>query len=259
MANLQMPVAELSEAISNDSFDGIELDSDVLESLGIFIVRDLIDTEICAELLSLFHNATNMKVVEGHPTKVLAGTEGLDLVMSSSTVSECFAHFFDGNYRCAAPQIFRKNRDWPDKVKLHNDLMYMSGWQKKYSVFVALTDCSGDNGGLIMYPGTHHFGLLGDAGELDRNALPDGLPAVCPTLRPGDCLFMHSAIWHESNQFRSGGERVYYEFKLVHADDPAYGSDDDTDPVHSYRLPESVEGLFVDSRVQRLQKFYKSQ
>ena len=130
MTKLQMPVAELSEAISSNCFDGLELDSNVLESLGIFIVRHLIDTEICSELLSLFHNATNMKVVEGHPTKVLAGDDGLELVMTNPAASECFARFFDGNYRCAAPQIFRKNQDWPDKVKLHNDLMYMSGWQK---------------------------------------------------------------------------------------------------------------------------------
>jgi len=199
-----------------------------------------------------------MEVVAGHPTKVLPGNEGLDLVLSSPRVTECFARLFGGNYRCADPHFFRKDQGWPGKVKLHNDLMYMSGSQDKFSVFVALTECSAENGGLILYPGTHHFGLLGDAGELDRSALPDGLPAVCPTLTPGDCLFMHSAVWHESNPLQSGSERVYYEFKLIHADDPAYGSDADDVPSHSYRLPDNVQELFVDSRLQRLRRTNES-
>lgn len=256
MGSLQMPVGELSAAVSKNTFDSPRLELDVLENLGIFVVRSLIELPTCHALLSTFHDETNMEVVAGHPTKVLAGNEGLDLVLSSSRVTECFARFFGGNYRCAEPQIFRKNQDWPDKVKLHNDLMYLSGSSEKFSVFVALTECSAENGGLILYPGTHHFGLLGDAGELDRSALPDGLPAVCPTLSPGDCLFMHSAIWHESNPLQSGSERVYYEFKLVHADDP-WGRDADDVPSHSYRLPNNVQELFVDSRLQRLKRVYE--
>ncbi|MDC0572456.1 phytanoyl-CoA dioxygenase family protein [Luminiphilus sp.] len=253
---LRMPVAWLSEAISNCSFDSNILDQEVLGHLGIFVVRELVSEKTCGAALSMYRNGINMEVVGGHPTKIIAGDEALELILADPGVGECCASFFGGRYLCTAPQIFRKNKDWPDPVKLHNDLMYMAGWQEKYSVFVALTDCNADNGGLILYPGTHNFGLLGDAGELDRAVLPEDLPAVCPSLRPGDCLIMHSATWHESGMFLGGGERVYFEFKLVHSDDPAYGCSESRHLSESYRLPEKVENLFIDSRLQRLQKFY---
>lgn len=94
-------------------------------------------------------------------------------------------------------------------VFLHHDVAYHQGGQNKLSAFIALSNVSAENGGLIFYPRSHIFGHLGDAGEINRELLERyNLKPYTPALQPGDVVFMHSSLWHESPPWKSGEDRV---------------------------------------------------
>jgi hypothetical protein len=61
-------------------------------------------------------------------------------------------------------------KDWHGRaaVFMHQDFSFQTGWPDKTSVFVALYLANADDGGMIFYPETHHYGYLGDAGRSIR-------------------------------------------------------------------------------------------
>jgi hypothetical protein len=106
-------------------------------------------------------------------------------------------------------------------IFVHSDYPYHHGWPNKASAFLALGPVNRDNGGMYFYPGTHQFGYLGDAGELDPTVLPAGWPVVSPSLEAGDVVFMHSATWHGSHPFSHGPDRILVDIIYQPADDPS--------------------------------------
>lgn len=106
-------------------------------------------------------------------------------------------------------------------VFLHQDCAYHKGGLDKWSAFVALTESSARNGGLTVYPGTHVYGSLGDAGEIDRAMLAAvGAEPWTPSMNPGDVLLMHSATWHESGAHTEGPDRILVDIILSPGEDP---------------------------------------
>jgi Phytanoyl-CoA dioxygenase (PhyH) len=106
-------------------------------------------------------------------------------------------------------------------VFVHNDFAYHLGWPTKASMFVPLSEATPENGGLFFYPGTHQFGYLGDAGELNLDFLPAGWPRICPRINPGDCVLMNSSTWHGSGPHVSGPDRVMADIIYQPANDPS--------------------------------------
>tara|TARA_B100000214_G_C23852172_1_gene573935 strand:- start:307 stop:945 length:639 start_codon:yes stop_codon:yes gene_type:complete len=208
-------------------------------------------------LFKIYNDKKNLLPVENHPTKVFTEIDPVSEIVNSRSFRLILPLFFNGNVGYVRGQFFRKNKDNPNKVKLHNDLMYSSGGSEKYSIFLPITNCNKLNGNLILYPGTHHFGLLGDAGELNRDALPKDLLRMENELYPGDILIMNSAIWHESNHFKSGQERIFFEFKLVSSQDPCSVGNLLGDKKQLYKLPSLSNDLFLNSRLQRLTNLYR--
>lgn len=125
-------------------------------------------------------------------------------------------------------------------VFVHNDIGYHIGSAPKLSAFVALSEVNEGNGGLRFWPGTHRYGYLGDVGELNPSVLAPAVQPVCPTLKRGDAIFMHSALWHDSPARVSGPVRVLADVIYERDDEP------------SRLLPR--DGLFVRSRVTRIQE-----
>jgi hypothetical protein len=106
-------------------------------------------------------------------------------------------------------------------VFLHQDFGYDHGWPEKTSLFLALSPVNAENGGLILYPGTHAFGYLGDAGEIDAAAFEGQWSSVCPSLEPGDAVLMHECLWHASHPHSSGPDRVLVQVTYQPASDPS--------------------------------------
>jgi hypothetical protein len=78
-----------------------------------------------------------------------------------------------------------------------------------------------ENGGMSFYPGTHHFGYLGDAGELDLAVLGPDWPKLTPSVGPGDVVLMNSCTWHGSGPHISGPDRILADVIYQPADDPS--------------------------------------
>ncbi len=123
-----------------------------------------------------------------------------------------------------APGIYNERLVVKDRfsrapVFLHQDSVYHVGMMRKWSAFVALSEVTRENGGLIVYPGTEKFGSLGDAGEIDRSLAEEFQPE-CPEMQPGDVLFMKSEMWHESGPHISGPDRILVDIIFQPATDP---------------------------------------
>lgn len=141
------------------------------------MIPSFFELEIVGDLLDAYNNDGEKKAVPFHPTRI--ETENailLHKLVNRRKLKQLFESgaFFDGNVSVDWPLIFRKDKENVKKVVLHNDIDYMAGASEAYSFFFALTDANPSNGGLIIYPATHNFGSLGDAGELNADVLPDG-------------------------------------------------------------------------------------
>jgi len=106
-------------------------------------------------------------------------------------------------------------------VFLHQDFPYHLGWPNKASAFVPLSPMNPDNGGMVFYPGTHQYGYLGDAGEINLAVLDTDWPSYSPSVEPGDIVLMHSLMWHRSEPHVSGPDRVLADIIYQPADDPS--------------------------------------
>jgi ectoine hydroxylase-related dioxygenase (phytanoyl-CoA dioxygenase family) len=140
-------------------------------------------------------------------------------------------------------------------VFLHQDYGYDHGWPEKTAVFVALSAASADNGGLILYPGTHALGYMGDTGEIDASFIGSDWPQFCPALEPGDLLLMHECTWHASGPHVQGVDRILLQVTYQPADDPtgvALLRGRATAPMQVGLVPR--EKIFVRSRASRLRE-----
>lgn len=145
-------------------------------------------------------------------------------------------------------------------VFLHQDTAYHYGGLDKASAFVALSDVGPDNGGLKFWLGTHRFGYLADAGELNEQVLREAnggadWPTLHPVMAPGDVALMHSATWHASPPHVAGCDRILADIIYCPASDPG--------GVELLRgqwrtelhlTPAMRARLFVRSRVSRLRE-----
>lgn len=119
------------------------------------------------------------------------------------------------NYRFVVKDKHARGEVFP-----HQDTGYHVGFPRKASLFVALSECDSQNGGMKFYTGTHKYGYLGDAGEIAQQLL-EGRSWSCPFLEPGDAVLMHSALWHASFAHISGPDRVLADIIYQPADDPS--------------------------------------
>lgn len=103
----------------------------------------------------------------------------------------------------------------------HSDFAYDYGFPEKTTVFVPLSPSNKDNGGISFYPGTNHFGYMGDAGEVNTGILAPDWPLICPELEPGDIALCHTCTWHCSPAYSSGPDRILVQATYQPASDPS--------------------------------------
>ena len=104
-----------------------------------------------------------------------------------------------------------------------------------------------------FFLGTHNFGLLGDAGELNIEILGENWPTITPSLAAGDVVIMHSALWHRSGPNLEKRLRILADIHYQPASDPTGIELISGKWMTDYRIPrEVVPRLFKRSRVSRL-------
>jgi len=260
MAEVSVPLNELLQSVESGAYVSPRLDWDVLRFLGFFVVQKLLSPETVQKYLNIYHsdmNSGGLKKNEAHLTEVpVKLSHALRDIIAEPEFLALASQFYDGQVGCDYVRVVKKDAVNQDPVFLHQDSSYQVGWLDRFSLFIALTPCHFDNGGLVLYPGTHHFGYLSDAGEI-RDFLPEAYPRVRSSLQPGDVVIMHSCTWHHSPVNATREERVYLEVHLQNIDEPSTVMEVCGTRTSPWRLTLKGDDLFVNSRVQRLKALYK--
>jgi hypothetical protein len=259
MNTVSAPLEKLNELISNGSFIGKTIDFEILNILGIFVLKKPLSKSVLDFYISAYFK--DKSVLERQPyhlTMVNAAHEhDLNKILHEPEITKIVSGFFNGNVGSDYVNIFRKDEHDTKPVFLHQDSSYLLGNFNKYSLFISLTECYRENGGLIVYPGTQNFGHLGDAGEINADVLPNGYPKIEINTNPGDILIMHSAIWHESPANIDLTERVYLEIKIRDANDSSTINVICGQRTSEWANTLTINELFKNSRTQRLKDLYQ--
>lgn len=202
---------------------------DVFAKTGIFVVRQVIPTETLREWQTAWKGFTgelqaaggrsvnrfNPVSVDEAPPPILADMH------KHPALLDVIEQAFGPDIALYNQRFVIKDASSRTPVFLHQDFCYHKGWPSKLSAFVALSPMNPDNGGMVFYPGTHQFGYLGDAGQINPDILEADWPTLAPSLEPGDVAFMNSCTWHSSGPHVSGPDRVLADIIYQPADDPS--------------------------------------
>lgn len=254
MEFFEFPAAEVDFFSQPGRLEGTVLSTDVLARAGVFVIRGLLSPSEASDYLGQLRTsladgtasprANHLTEVSFELGSPMAG------ILRASAFKSALAHFFDGQVGLHNIRVVRKDEQNAESVFVHQDSPYCLGFFDRYSLFIALSDCGPDNGGLFVYPGTHHFGYLGDAGAV-REELTRPMFRLAPELRPGDCLVMHSAVWHGSPRNATGAPRVMYDIQIQPVGDPSSLLSLCDRPLSLWRLRLANQDIFSTSRMQR--------
>lgn len=257
VAIFEAPTEEISDLINKGLHIGYQINFDILNFLGIFILKSALNDEKVGFYKSLYEKSEDITKTKYHNTNMTFPEDHkLTNIVREPEIVNIAKQFFGGNVGYAYPQIFRKNASDNKPVFLHHDSSYLTGRFERYSCFIALTDCNGSNGSIVVYPGTHNFGYLADAGEINQT-LVEAYPHIQTDLEPGDVLIMHSAVWHSSPENTARTERVYMEIKFQDANDPSTLKILCGERTSKWRLYLTNDEIFSNSRTQRIKNLSK--
>ncbi len=266
-STFEAPIDELTTAVKNERYSASKVDFKALSQLGVFVLQRAFKKDTVASYLEKYLSGLELGDLyksKYHLTEVKIPKENaLRKIITEPEFLHFTKNFFNGNVGADFLRIVKKDKESNKSVFLHQDSGYQVGSLERYSLFIALSNCGPKNGGLIIYPGTHHFGYLGDAGAIRNDVLPKDYPKIQPSLSAGDVLIMHSSVWHESRENLSGDQRVYLEVHIQSINEPNTDIEICGTRSSSYRV--NLEGssnsfedqIFLDSRTQRLRTLYE--
>lgn len=254
MKFFEFPESEIDFFSAKGRLEGETLNPDLLDRAGVFILRGLFSAGTVQKYLEYLHAGLvdgTVSARKNHLTEVSFGLDSsLAEVLLEKNLIAILPHFFNGRVALHNIRIIRKDQKNCEPVFTHQDSPYCQGFFERFSLFVALSRCGPSNGGIFVYPGTHHFGGLGDAGSI-KPWLTDKLYKFSPTLMPGDCMVMHSAVWHGSPRNETKIQRILFDIQIQHLSDPSSLITLCAEPLSPWRLRLANEDVFSTSRVQR--------
>ena len=256
-----MPIIMLNELTNSGVYEGKELDKEILGKYGVYILRNAIPRDV---ILKYKHNYINYKNSDlfdrnsKHLTEVRISDENplLEIIHEEDFLN-IGRELFPGGIGIYNIRIVKKDATDVSPVFLHQDVGYQYGSFDRYSLFIPLSRCSKDNGGLTFVPGSHNFGYLGDAGAIKESLIPVDLKLITPTVNLGDIVIMNSYTWHRSGANENKTDRVYYDIHLNSCKDPASKYVLVKDDVRDYVLNYANDEIFENSRLQRLENYIK--
>jgi len=223
---MQRPGPEKVHALL-PQIDAVDLNVELYREAGVFILRRALPTATVQNwqsALQVFYATTlaaGRKVYASNPVAVSeALPRELAAVHRHEKLLDIAETIHGADIALYNQRLLVKDQHGRAAVFTHQDFAYQTGWPDKTSVFVPLDPADADNGGMIFYPGTHHYGYLGDAGEISSDSF-SSLPTFCPRLEPGDVVLMHPFTWHESGPHRHGPDRATVQIYYQPSDDPS--------------------------------------
>jgi hypothetical protein len=216
-------IRELLPKLDSDAFS-----PEVFACTGIFVIRKTIPPETIHEWQSEWESFYASKFPSGRTVNKfnpVAFDDELPPVLAAmhqhASLLDIIEQAFGPNIALYNQRLVIKDRNSRGPVFLHHDSPYHLGWPAKASAFVAISPVMPENGGMIFYPGTHQFGFLGDAGEINPDILEPTWPTISPSLEPGDVALMNSLTWHRSGPHVSGHDRIMADIIYQPANDPS--------------------------------------
>lgn len=231
---------------------------------GLEVFRNLIPRSHVESLLSDWQSASSSssdtRVLGFNPVESLDLPSSLVSLSRSKEVLSIVSTIFGYNVGVFKRRVVAKDGSYKGSIFLHQDTGYQRGTMEKASLFIALTDINENSGGLEFLLGTHKFGYLDDAGEIDSGILGDW-PRLKPTLKKGDAVLMDSRLWHSSGPNESGLPRVMTDFIYQNGNDASSievidaltGEFEECESLVRYDSPT----VFSRSRVKTIQELTK--
>jgi hypothetical protein len=257
---ISAPIEKLKAIIESKRYIAESLDHEVLAFFGMFVLKNAFRQETIASYTAAYFEhlgGPGLEKTPFHVTEVKIKHENpLNDMLAEPELRRVASNFFGGNVGADFIRIVKKDKRNFLSVFLHQDTCYQIGSFERYSLFIPLTHCYYANGGLVLYPGTHNYGYLGDAGEIS-NVLPPGYPKVETNTRPGDVLIMHSGTWHESPENGELTDRVYLEVHIQDINEPTTKFVICGQRQTEWLLHLTEHELFVNSRTQRIKRLYE--
>lgn len=260
---MKSSIAALERLIPD--IDSAIFDLDVFRKAGVFVMRNAIPQPVVKawqEEWAPFYDTRlreGRKVNSANPVSLSEQLpEKLASMYRDPVLVDIARKIFGDDVAMYHHRFVIKDRFSRGKVFLHQDSCYHAGHHNKCSFFVPLSEVRKENGAMTFHVGSHRLGVLGDAGEINRDSFDFQWPTVTPELAPGDFVIMHSSLWHESGPNESGVDRILSDTIIQPADDPTGKAlicgEWKTDIfISSHNFTQ----YFVNSRVLRLIKYEK--
>lgn len=236
-------------------FTGKEINFTILDKLGFFVLKNVFNQKIMNQYKSeLFKNQKKqfIKKTKNHLVEVkIDKLNFFKKIYKNPQLKKIVKNFYNGNVGSDFFRIVKKDFKNTKPVFCHQDTGYQFGSFNRYSLFISLTKNNNLNGGLVVYPSTHKFGYLGDAGEISKKITKDFVK-VCPSLECGDVLVMHSSLWHESQENFEKKDRIYLEVHIQDANDLSTKFLISGKRNNLPTIPFDKSKIFSNSRTQRI-------
>ncbi len=188
---------------------------------GFQVFRSAVPSGVAAEWLRAYNAIPARSKPDWNPVNISGPfPEPLSNIPRYPTLLDIAGGVFGPDLALYNFRFVVKDRHSRGAIFTHQDTGYHVGFQRKASLFLALSPVTRENGAMTLYTGTHEYGYLGDAGEINAH-LTDEHPNVTPELEPGDAILMNSALWHSSREHTSGPDRVLTDIIYQPANDPS--------------------------------------
>lgn len=220
--NLPTDIDEYINKLDSNIFD-----IDIYNKTGVFVLRNYISNDVIqiwqTQWNEFYTNVLQHRVVDSaNPVNVaqLPIDSELSTMYLNDRIINLAKQIHGDDVALYNHRFVIKDKLNINKVMLHQDSAYHLGNLNKCSFFIPIFPVGPFNGGLEFYPGTHAYGYLGDAGEINIDAFEHKWKQIAPTVNPGDIIIMNSHIWHGSPINSSDTNRIVVDIITQPADDP---------------------------------------
>ena len=157
-------------------------------------------------------------------------------------------------------KLLVKDHKFSGKIFLHQDSAYQAGSNNITSFFL-LSDCTDlkiKKTCLKILVGTHKFGFMGDAGEINRDLLDRNWPVLDIQFKPSTYIFMNPNCWHYSDSANLGKKvRALYTFTYCNMTPFSKRFPGKNIYMNRNYLINNLKSIFVRSRVKKIIKLEK--
>ena len=253
-------IDQVNQDLKNLNFIDNKINHKSLNELGFFVLKKAFNKKTIENYRLKFLNSQKKQIIKktkNHLVEVkIDKLNFFKKIYKDLQLKKIVKNFYNGNVGSDFFRIVKKDSQNTKPVFCHQDTGYQFGSFNRFSLFISLTKSNKFNGGMVIYPSTHKFGYLGDAGEISKKITKNFIK-ICPSLESGDVLVMHSSLWHESHKNYEKIDRIYLEVHIQDANEPSTIFVISGKKNNKIDIPFDKNKIFSNSRSQRITRLKK--